>query len=56
MMDMNREKIHKLTSELCPNDNPGSNTFLANYQKARRQFAEQLSLEECEQYETMARE
>ena len=52
---MNQEKIYKLTSELCPNNNPGLNTFLANYQKARCQFAEQLSLKECEQYETMAR-
>ena len=56
MTDMNREKIHKLMSELCPNDNPESNMFLANYQKACRQFAEQLSPEEHEQYETMARE
>ena len=53
---MNQEKIHKLMSELCPNNNPGLNMFLANYQKAHRQFAEQLSPKECEQYETMARE
>ena len=43
-------------SELCSNNNSGSNMFLSTYQKVRRQFAEQLGPKECEKYEEMARE
>ena len=56
MMDMNQDKIHKLMSKLCPNDNPGSNMFLTTYQKVCHQFAEQLGPEEHKKYEEMARE